>query len=311
MVNPYAVNQAQRAPVKTQVSLGSSNALKKFEKFQSKYNPNMTSIERKKEKKKNKPAKGILDTTDEDDDSDDDDDSMIIRNANKFMKKKAPEVESVPDSSDDSDIEISAIDGSSTPNKPNNRAKSPAHPIINRSNNSSATSMRSMTHTHKRSQSKVKFMNDYSEDESTILDDMLSKNLIVDIEDLEAHTASLSAKAKSGKHRRGKSPISPHKRSESVTSIQEESILEESFNEDEEAASEAPSLTNLIMDIHDLEASISKLEKNEKKNQKKHRNRQDSESLSQRDKKSDKKSKSKKQVSTSIITTAFGKLNMT
>lgn len=307
MVNPYAVNQAQRAPAKTRVSLGSSNALKKFEKFQSKYNPNMTSIERKKEKKKNKPAKGILDTTDEDDESDDDDDSMIIRNANKFMKKKAPEAEAALDSSDDSDIEISAMDGSSTPNKPasKQRAKSPAHPIINRSNNSSATSMRSMTHTHKRSQSKVKFMNDYSEDESTIIDDMLSKNLIMDIEDLEAHTASMSVKAsKPGKDRRGKSP-SHHKRSESVISIQEESILEESLYE-EEAASEAPSLTNLIMDIQDLEASISKLEKKEKKIKKHERKRQDSESLTQRDRKSDKNSKSKRKVSTSI-TTAFGK----
>ncbi len=312
MVNPYASNPGQRGqPAKPQVLLGTSNALKKFEKFQSKYNPNQTSIERKKEKKKNKAVKHILDTTDEDDDSDDEDDSLIVRNANKFMKKKAPEVEAKAVTSDDSDIEISAIDGSNTPK--GKRTKSPA-PIINRSNNSSATSMRSASQTHRRSHSKVKFVNEYSEEESTILEDMLSKNLIMDIEDLEAHTASMSTKMNKAKpkvaQRRGKSPLAmaAQRRSDSVTSIQEESILEESVNED--AVSEAASLTNLIMDIHDLEASISKMERKEKKVHKQQRKRQDSESLS-REKKIDKRNRNKKQVSSSIVTTNFGKFDGT
>ena len=130
MVNPYAVNPAQRdQPAKPQVLLGQSTALKKFEKFQNKYNPNQSSVDRKKEKKKekakNRANKHILDTTDEsDDDDDDDDEDSLFKSTNKFLKKKPAVVpESDQDNSDvtedKSDIEISIQDQSrsSTPNR--------------------------------------------------------------------------------------------------------------------------------------------------------------------------------------------------
>ena len=292
MVNSYALNSRQQQA--KPVLLGQSNALKKFEKFQNKYTPGMAGKTVKKSEKKPKKKRHILDTTDEDDDSEPDEEDSVFKNANRFMKKKPVEAEpSVKDDSDDSDIELSIMDRSSTPKRLNRKAS-----IINRSNNSSVNSVRSASYTHRRSQSKVKFVNDYSDnDDETIIDDMLSKNLVLDIDELEAATPTPSFKynKKKSHKRMSKSPLAmaAHKRSESVTSIQEESILQSSVNDE-------PSLleTNLILDINELEKSISKLEK-------KSRRRKESETSS-RPKKSDRKGRRDQKTMSSSITTFLG-----
>lgn len=144
MVNSNALNSRQ--PAKPQVLLGQSNALKKFEKFQNKYTPGMAGKSVKKPEKKPKKKRHILDTTDEDDDSEPDEEDSVFKNMNRFIKKKPIEAEpSVKDEeSDDSDIELSIMDRSSTPKRSNRKAS-----IINRSNNSSANSMRSASYTHR------------------------------------------------------------------------------------------------------------------------------------------------------------------
>ncbi len=112
MVNPYQ-NRApsQGSVAKPQILLGQSNALKKFEKFQNKYDPNQTSVERKNIKKKEvlekKKTRHVLDTTDEEDKLDSDDEESFFKNANKFMKKKPAAAEASTDSEDKSDIEVS------------------------------------------------------------------------------------------------------------------------------------------------------------------------------------------------------------
>lgn len=144
-------------------------------------------------------------------------------------------------------------------------------------------------------------MNDYSDnDDETIIDDLLSKNLVLDIDELEAATPTPSIKYNNKKKsykRLSKSPLAmaAHKRSESVTSIQEESILQSSVNDE-------PSLleTNLILDINELEKSISKLEK-------KSRRRKESESSSKA-KRSDKKGRRDQKTMSSSITTFLGNL---
>ncbi len=286
MVNPYQNRAASHGTeIKSQILLGQSNALKKFEKFQNKYDPNQTSVERKNIKKKEilekKKSRHVLDTTDEEDKIDTDDEESFFENNNKFMKKKLPTTEfsvkkELSDSDEKSDIEISILD-----QQQQKQAKIPFQqkPIINRSNNSSATSVRSVTGTQRRSQSKVKFVNESSEneeseDDSTRIEDLLSKNLILDIDEL---TASHSVKFQRNR-RITQSPLAmaAHKRSESVTSIQEESINEENLR-DSEASSLLIDHNNLILDINELEKSISKMEKKEKKARHKERKRFDSE----------------------------------
>ena len=120
MVNPYALNTRQ--PAKPQIQLGQSQALKKFEKFQAKYQASASGASPKKKY-------GKRDDDDDDDDDDDEDEDSLFKNAkktaNKFMKKKQPETQDHDTESDsDSDqtfteskhSEMSiGIDRSSTP----------------------------------------------------------------------------------------------------------------------------------------------------------------------------------------------------
>ena len=190
MVNPYAVN-ASRQPQKPQIQLGQSQALKKFEKFQAKYTASASGTFKSK-KKNNKSSE---------DDDDDDDDSLFKeakQTANKFMKKKpqTPEQEESDDSdqtlteSKQSELSI-GIDRSSTPVPAKRYSQVTKIPTANRPSSrirSAASSVSSIRSLNKRSVKFVKTDQSYSnDDESTVVDDMFSRNLILDIEDLETN----------------------------------------------------------------------------------------------------------------------------
>ncbi len=99
MVNPYALNTRQ--PAKPQIQLGQSQALKKFEKFQAKYQASASGASQSNKFRKR--------NDDDDDDDDDEDDDSLFKNAkktaNKFMKKKQTEAiaQHGTDSESDSD----------------------------------------------------------------------------------------------------------------------------------------------------------------------------------------------------------------
>ena len=210
--------------------------------------------------------------------------------------------------SEESDLEISAVSRSSTPVGVKRFNQKASAIVINRSAASSSSSIRSTHTTQKRSQSKVKFANEaYSEDEdSTIIDDIMSRNLIMDLDELETVANSNYSnhnKLRAHNKRVTKSPLAmaAHKRSESVTSIQEESILASSSMH-EETSPKSLLETNLIFDIDELERSISKnISKIEKKS-KKQKNYQDNKKHKEKGNK-----KVSKQTLSSSITTALDK----
>ena len=240
MVNPYALNASSYKPVPTkQIVLGQSNALKRFEKIQAKHT---ASAERRsgspgknrKNSRYSMDSYGIDDDDDDneksraDDDDDEDEDSLfknVRKNANKFMKQKPAETgkaaqqhkkankkyaeveynEELTDSQQ-SDLEISVMDRSSTPLAVKQRQTQirPSSKTSSRLGATSAvSSVSSMKSTHKRSQSKVKFMKtgrhnetitdqeNEDEAESTIIEDLM--NNLMNIDDLEQRlTAAVS-----------------------------------------------------------------------------------------------------------------------
>jgi hypothetical protein len=282
MVNSYAA--ASRVNPKSQIQLGQSQLLKKIEKLTSKHGTG-GSLDQSRSKKS---QRFTLDSSkDEDDDEDDEDEDSVFKNlktsSNKFMKKKESEAKkpspratsksprspkdvkksafkAAAESDDDSesDIEISVNDRSSTP-----KNKSQSYSNYNNNNRFLSTASSINDHApqpaarHRRSPSKVKFsdkQNLSDEDESTIIEEMLSKNLVLDINELEA---SLSA-SQNQPRRKGS-----NLRSDSVASIIEE-------NEDRtysSASSNEPSehdRPNLILSIDDLDRSFDNGKKNNK-----------------------------------------------
>jgi hypothetical protein len=238
MANSYSARTGIQA--KNHVSLGSSDALKRFEKIQARQSFDGT---------------GTGKFTNKDSDSDE----SLFKNANKFMKQKKQPVrqETAKTSGDDSsDIELSILDApkkssinqvqhQQQQNRPTSRAMS------------ALSIASSVSSTHRRSQSKVKFYesdqekgDDQSIEDQTV-EDMFSKNLVLDIQDLDSNETK--RKSPMRKHAR-----SPTKRSESIVSIIEEkeeySALTPSI--------QSPSLleTKLILDIDELEKSVSKSE---------------------------------------------------
>ena len=140
MPNPYATNKSSYRPTPTkQVALGQSNALKRLEKLQAKHTG--SSVERRSTGSPGKMRKSheySLDSDEDDrrnlddeDEDDEDEDSLFKnakKNANKFMKQKGstvaenkknkkkyePQEDQLTDSQE-SDLEISVMDRSSTP----------------------------------------------------------------------------------------------------------------------------------------------------------------------------------------------------
>ena len=273
MVNPYA-ESGYPAP-KSQIRLGQSQLLKKIEKLQTKH-----SLDRSTNKKSN------LDSSNEDNDEDEEEDSVfknLRTSSNKFIKKKdAARLSATgvskrgsgspksprspkdtkrpsykPDLSDssDSDLEISAEDRSSTPNrKDSTRAAT-------QRNLSTASSIYDYPRHHRRSPSKVKFQDKHKadsedEEESTIIEDMLSKNLVLDINELEA-SISADQSMSDRKQRQVGSRKSEKFRSESVASVIEED--EDRFSSIHNSSLDSRhSLRNakLILDIDELEQSF-------------------------------------------------------
>lgn len=252
MVNPYALGS--RATPKNQINLTESQALKKFEKYQSKLS---SSLERRSKSpaEKKRSTRISLDSSLEDDnvfnknsDSDSDDDSLFLKNlktsSNKFIKRKrdtksplaAQQTPKSPrqaqvqapkpaprrdvflennevddDDEDDDDIEISIGDRSPTPTQ--RRKLSSGGGVSNRDNRAAsvASSVSSMsTALPKRSTSRVKFLADGIHEESTtsLIEDLLSKNLVLSVEDLEASTSSPRRKKSSKSKKERKSPSS-------------------------------------------------------------------------------------------------------
>lgn len=327
MVNPYAL--ASRNQPKSNVQLSSSNALKKFEKFQAKHTQSIEKRSSSSHKKKKSisldSSKDLdissdldVDENDKNSPEDSDDEDSILKNikksSNKFMKTKQPtrspspaktttttkskqkdyDQESKSDSNQ-SDIEISVMDRSSTPNKRSSLHR-PSSRLL-----SAASSVSSFVNANlpKRSPSRVKFVKQDStitdespEEESTILD-----NLLLDIEDLEPATVtSVSVSPnkflKKPNRKLAKSPLS--KRSESVASI---------IEEQSSIASSTPSPSvldaNLIFDINDLERAEEKSEKSEKSSRKSKKEKKKSDKKEKKSKKSKKRSK----TPTSLIET--------
>jgi hypothetical protein len=256
MVNPYALGS--RATPKNQINLTESQALKKFEKYQSKLS---SSLERRSKSpaEKKRSTHISLDSSLEDDnvfnkdsDSDSDDDSLFLKNlktsSNKFIKRKrdtksplaaqtpksprqaqvkapkpAPrrdvflennEVDDDEDDDDDDDIEISIGDRSPTPTQRRKLSSGGGGGgVSNRDNRAAsvASTVSSMsTALPKRSTSRVKFLADGIHEESTtsLIEDMLSKNLVLSVEDLEASTSSPRRKKNSKSKKERKSPSS-------------------------------------------------------------------------------------------------------
>jgi hypothetical protein len=269
MVNPYLVNPGSRPALKTGIQLNQSQAMKKFEKIQAK---NSMSQDRR-----SNSFTGARKSHQASDQSDDQSDDSLFKNAkknaNKFMKKKQAETleqsEDEEDESDDEqDIEISINERNAS-----RLSKSPRQQIKNRSATSSVSSLHTIEYqpptvtsqqSHRRSQSKVKFVaNDINEylsdkDQSSIVEDLLSRNLVFDIDDLEP----VSNYKVTAKKKLSKSPTLI-KRSESVASIIEEK--ENSDYSDLTPSIASPSLleTNLILDINELEKNVAKKSKNE------------------------------------------------
>ena len=304
MVNPYLLNTGPRSAPKAQIQLSQSQAMKKFEKIQAKNSMSMEKRSGSFTKKSNKISfDSSKDDEEDDDDDDSDDEDSVFKNATKnskrFMKKKKssssqqePEPmarkstninqakrfddEEDDDEEDDEDIEISINE------RNNSRISSKNHPLKNRSGASSVSSMiatNDFQPQHRRSQSKVKFVadniNDYLSDnqESTIVEDLLSRNLVLDIDDLEPAMTNNSNKSprKSSFRKQSKSPTAGNyhqKRSESAASIR--SIIEEKENSSYSSLSPSiasPSIleANLIFDINDLEKNVNKVDDSKKK----------------------------------------------
>lgn len=273
MANPYSFNAARAGMQggKNQVSLGSSDALKRFEKIQA---------------RQSFDGAGSGKFTNKDSDSDE----SLFKNANKFMKqKKEPVRQEIAKTSgdDSSDIELSILDA---PKKPSiNQVQQQQH---NRPTSRAMSAMSvasSVSSTHRRSQSKVKFYEsdqDKADDQSIedqTVEDLFSRNLVLDIQDLDSN----DTKRKSPLRKHAKSPM--NKRSESIVSIIEEK---------EEYSSLTPSIpspslleTNLILDIDELEKSVSKsVDETVSKRRRKKNEKQKEERKSER-KKSDSKGK--------------------
>jgi hypothetical protein len=272
MVNPYVApspSAARPLAGKGQIQLGQSQLLKKIEKL-TKQSTTANSLDRSGGVAKS--SRFTLHSDDEDNDKDDDDDEdSVFKNlrtsSNKFIKKKETATAasttgpkkpsprrstlkpglSSDDESDEveSDLEISVTDRSSTPKQ--TRPGQVGTKARIGSVGSSIHETPRPTSRHRRSPSKVKFSDKQTlsdgEDDSTVIEDMLSKNLVLDIDDLEA---SVSVMANVRKR-------STSKRSESVASIIEE-------NEDDRASSGSDSASihraNLILDIDDLDRSF-------------------------------------------------------
>ncbi|RNA01078.1 hypothetical protein BpHYR1_051587 [Brachionus plicatilis] len=255
MVNPYELSSRQNQ--RKQVSLASSNALKKFEKLQAKHTGKPP---------KSKKSYSINSSGDENsifrndaDDGDEDEDSVFKNlNKNKFVKAK-PKAEKNSDSEksemSDTDLEISIADRSSTPNRkssiqrPSSRLRSEA---------SSANELYS-SNLPKRSPSRVKFLKQDSitDQEESQVEDLLGKNLVLTIDDLEPADNKFAKKPKS------KSPISSERR---TASIYEEDELSTAT-----VSTQSPSLmnANVILDIHELDKSESSVSKSSSKSSKK------------------------------------------
>ena len=309
MVNPYALGSRNLAP-KKQINLGQSSALKKFEKLQAKHTERQSGSFGKGRKSIN--SLNSSNDNNEDEEDDDDDDSVFknaTKNANKFIKNKAKEqpvqakrFQKVYDEEDEnevtesqpSELEISVVDRSSTPvavkrhsiqsgNRPSSRLVS------------GTSSVSSIKSTNMRSQSNVKFMKtdmneaisdrDNEDEQSSIVEELFNKNLVLDIDELEA-SVSQPKPTKSRKFL--KSPLSVHKRSESVASIVEEN--EEEYSSLTPSRS-SPSLleTNLILDIGELEQNAAKLEERSRRESK--QNEDSSYSEREKHKKKDRKKK--------------------
>ncbi|CAF0742232.1 unnamed protein product [Brachionus calyciflorus] len=295
MVNPYALNARQ---TQKKVTLGQSQALKKFEKIQAKHTGK---IEKKTNKfKKNVSINSSGDENsilNDDDDDDQEDDDSVFKNLknNKFVKNKLAsksekKIDKVDNDSEvsktsDSDIEISVADRSSTPNR-----KSSLHRPSSRllSAASSLTDFQS-SNLPKRSPSRVKFVKQDSTitDEDESIESLLNNNLVLDIDDLEP----VSKNNKFLKKNKIKSPLNSERRSASVASIIEESEVSTATV----ASVQSPSLmdANLILDIHDLDKSESSISKSSKKSSK---------SSKKKDKK-DRKKKKRSKTPTSLIET--------
>ena len=235
MPNPYATNKSSYRPTPVkQVALGQSSALKRLEKLQAKHTG--SSVERRSTGSPGKTRKSheySLDSDederrnlDDDDEEDDDEDSLFKnakKNANKFMKQKPssgfadskkskkkydPEEDQLSDSQE-SDLEISVMDRSSTPLAVNQRL-SQMRPSSKTSSRlgGAASAMSSLSSLKsKRSHSKVKFMKTKKDNEtitdqeiedeaeSTILEELMNNLMTVD--DLEPAAGSTNSFLKS------------------------------------------------------------------------------------------------------------------
>jgi hypothetical protein len=277
MSNPYAA--ANRLTPKGQIQLGQSQLLKKIEKLQNKHSGKdiKTSIKTKKS-----AQISSYDISKDQDDDDSEDEDSVFKNfknsSNKFMKKTQ---EIVPDKSEEndeveSDLEISADDRSSTPNQQRKSSQQQQHlsatKPINKRSLSVASTIDSYTphhdhRQHRRSPSKVKFQDsntinqsEKSDNESTIIEDMLSKNLVLSIDELEV--ASLVNQIPA---RKSSKNFMIEKRSESVNSIiEEDENLSSEMSSSSLSSSKPLRNTNLILDIDELEKGI--ILKDKKKN---------------------------------------------
>jgi hypothetical protein len=284
MVNPYTA-AASRVNPKSQIQLGQSQLLKKIEKLTSKHGTG-SSLDHSKSKKSNRftlDSSKDSNDDDEDDDDEEDEDSVfknLKKSTNKFMKKKETAAEpkkpsprgtksprspkevkrstfkAAPDSdvSDDSELEISANDRSSTPKNSKfqsylkSRLLSTASSIHDHAPQPAAR--------HRRSPSKVKFSDNQNlsdEDESTIIEEMLSKNLVLDINELEA---SISATQNAPNRRKSGEGGGGNMRSDSVASVIEENEDRTSSNESSSESVANHRTTNLILSIDDLDRSF-------------------------------------------------------
>lgn len=252
MVNPYELSSRQNQ--KKQVSLTSSNALKKFEKIQAKHTGKSS---KSKSKKSFSPNSSSNENSIISNDNDDDDDSIFKNlNKNKFVKKKPlEEKKSDSDKSElsDTDLEISIADQSSTPFRKSSIQR-PSSQI--RSEASSVTEFQS-SNLPKRSPSRVKFLKQDSitdQDESQI-EDLIGNNLVLSIDDLEPADTKFFKKSKS------KSSINSGRRTASAASIiEEDEISTASISTQSHLMN-----PNLILDIHEMDKSESSISKSSRK----------------------------------------------
>jgi hypothetical protein len=264
MVNPYITSSTNKQVQAPKAQLSYSVALNRFEKFQAK---NASNERRSASPNKNKFS---LDSSSLDDDnSENDDDDSIINNAkklsNKFIKQSSTQKtqeKSIVTKKEERKLSESETDISI---KLERRSVTPKNSIRASSRQSVVSSVVSVS-SAKRPQSKVKFAQDsLNDEESSLIEDLLSKNLLLDVNELESVSRSTSPnksyKKKTKNRKEKKQKINYDKRAESVNSSIREEIQDQEENSKPEEQNSPSSRTSdssllnehLIMDINELE----------------------------------------------------------